>query len=110
MKKVILCIVFFPIFSCVTSSKIDANHKKLKLEMTLLSGEVVSESYIVSRNDSIYIIANNNKTWLVSKPNYCDDCIPTILKNNKVIVKDHKVIVKNDNVKVTRNKAIVRQY
>jgi len=78
--------------------------------MTLIDGKVVTEDHLVPANHSIFIRAYNKKSWLVSKLNNCDDCIPTILKNNKVIVRDHKVIVKNDKVKVRYNKAIVVQY
>ena len=78
--------------------------------MTLISGEVVSESYIVSRNDSIFIRANKNKSWLVSISNSCDDCIPTIIKNNKVAVRNMKATTKQSKAIVTGNLELIKSY
>jgi hypothetical protein len=105
-----MCIILLSLFSCVTTKEMNKKYTNVRLEMTLIDGKVVTEEHLVPADHSIFIRTNNNKSWLVSKLNNCDDCIPTILKNNKVIVRDHKVIVKNHKVKVRHNKAIVGQY
>jgi hypothetical protein len=99
----VICIILFSLFSCVTSKEINKKYTNVRLEMTLIDGKLVTEDHLVPANDSIFLRVNNNKSWLVHRSKDCDDCIPTILKKNKVLVKNNKV-------KVTHKKALVRQY